>query len=76
MSIGLLPRDAKGTFGREGDIRNRFGKLNDPGKSALRRLCIMPQQLRTSPLFVIDSFPGVGGLDPRGGIFHRRRLRR
>ena len=35
---------------REGDIRNCFSKLNDPGKSALRSLCILPQQLRRSPL--------------------------
>jgi hypothetical protein len=35
----------------EGNIRNCFGKLNDPGKPALRRLGILPQQLRTSPLF-------------------------
>jgi len=34
----------------EGDIRNCFGKLNDPGKPALRRLGILPQQLRASPL--------------------------
>ena len=37
----------------EGDIRNCFGKLNDPGKPALRRLGILPKQLRTSPLFVL-----------------------
>jgi len=37
----------------EGDVRNCFGKLNDPGKPALRRLGILPQQLRTSPLFVV-----------------------
>ncbi len=36
----------------EGDVRNCFGKLNDPGKPAFRRLGILPQQLRTSPLFV------------------------
>ena len=36
----------------EGDIRNCFGKLNDPGKLALRRLGILPQQLRTSSLFL------------------------
>jgi len=35
----------------KGDSRNSFGKLNDPGKSALRRLGILPQQLTTSPLF-------------------------
>jgi hypothetical protein len=35
----------------EGDSRSSFGKLNDPGKSALRGLGILPQQLTTSPLF-------------------------
>ena len=37
--------------GRKRGIRNCFGKLNDPGKQGLRRLGILPQQLRTSPLF-------------------------
>ena len=37
--------------GRNRGIRNCFGKLNDPGKQGLRRLGILPQQLRTSPLF-------------------------
>src|SRR5271157_2101324 len=46
-----LTEEAKGTFGGgEGEIRNRFGELNDPGKPALRRLGILPQHLRTSPL--------------------------
>jgi len=45
----------------EGDIRNCFGKLNDPGKPALRRLGILPQQLRASPLFAFVPFdPGYG----------------
>ncbi len=35
----------------EGDIRNCLGKLNDPGKPALRRLGILPQQIRASPMF-------------------------
>ncbi len=34
-----------------GDIRNSLGKLNDPGKPPLRRLGILPRQLRMSPLF-------------------------
>ncbi len=38
----------------KGDIRNSFGKLNDPGKPPLRRLGILPRQLRMSPL----SAPG------------------
>src|SRR5271157_2395310 len=38
---------------REGDIPNCSGKLHDPVKPALRRLGILPQQLRTSPLFVL-----------------------
>ncbi len=33
------------------DIHNCFSKLNDPGKPALRRLGILPQQLRAFPLF-------------------------
>jgi hypothetical protein len=32
----------------EGDLRNCFGKLNNPGKPAFRRLGILPQQLRTT----------------------------
>jgi hypothetical protein len=36
----------------EGDIHDCFGKLNDAGKPALRRLGILSQQLRTSPLLV------------------------
>src|SRR5208337_5363239 len=32
------------------DIRKSLGRLNDPGKPALRRLGFLPQQLRTSPL--------------------------
>ena len=46
---------------REGDIRNCFGKLNDPGKPALRRLCILPQQLRRSPLFALEMEAHAGG---------------
>src|SRR5271157_4324180 len=30
----------------KGDIRNTFGKLNDPGKPPLPRLGILPRQLR------------------------------
>ncbi len=37
----------------EGDSSNCFGKLNDLGKPPVRRLGILPQQLRTSPMFVI-----------------------
>src|SRR5208337_3924004 len=36
----------------EGDIPNCSGKLHDPFKPGFRRLGILPQQLRTSPLFV------------------------
>ncbi len=54
----------------EGDIRNCLGKLNDPGKPALRRPGILPQQLRTSPLFArAESDPfgtGAFGLERRG----------
>jgi hypothetical protein len=51
-----VPRSARSARPRrrwvgEGDVRNCLGKLNDPGKPALRRLGILPQQLRTSPLF-------------------------
>ena len=43
----------------EGDVRDCFGKSNDPGKPALRRLVVLPQQLRTSPLSA--SAPGHQG---------------
>jgi hypothetical protein len=36
---------------REGDLPKCSGKLTDPGKPAFRRPGILPQQLRTSPLF-------------------------
>jgi hypothetical protein len=39
----------------EGDIRNCFGKLNDPGKPAFRRLGILPQQLGTSRMALRKS---------------------
>ena len=54
----ILGSDAKGTLlialgeRREEDIANCSGKLNDLGKSAFRRLGILPQELRVSPLFV------------------------
>ena len=46
-------------------IANCHGKLNDLGKLAFRRLGILPQELRASPLFVprIKSVPFVR---PRG----------
>src|SRR5208282_5809290 len=34
------------------DICNSLGRLNDPGKPPLRRLGILPRQLRLSPLFL------------------------
>src|SRR5208337_5529143 len=53
----------------KGDICNCFGKLNDPGKPALRRLGILPQQIShhrqsrwyeegplKGPLFEVSSF--------------------
>jgi hypothetical protein len=50
----------------EGDIRNCLGKLNDPGKPALRRPGILPQQLRTSRLSVaIDAAPPSSSVPPR-----------
>jgi len=41
----------EGPWVGKGDIRSCFGKFNDPGKPALRRLGILRQQLGTSPLF-------------------------
>ena len=50
----------------EGDIRNCLGKLNDPGKPALRRPGILPQQLGTSRLSVaIDAAPPSSSVPPR-----------
>ncbi len=46
---------------KSGD-RQEICKLNDPGKPALRRLGILPQQLRTSPLIAPDH-PGEA-IDP------------
>ena len=37
----------------KGEIPNCSGELHDPVKPAFRRLGILPQQLRTSPLFVL-----------------------
>ena len=54
--------------GRKRGIRNCFGKLNDPGKQGLRRLGILPQQLRTYPF--VRPFDHVPHLDIAA---HRRR---
>ena len=49
-----LEAQSRRSFGvGEWDIRNCFGKLNHPGKPAHRRLGILPQQLKTSPLFAL-----------------------
>jgi len=53
----------------EGDIRNCFGKLNDPSKPALRRLSILPQKLRTSPLSAPDPRMGTWVLYQREAEF-------
>jgi len=51
---------SNGTDGvREGDVPNCSGKLHDPGKLAFRRLGILPQQLRTSPLFALYLTPSM-----------------
>ena len=34
---------------REGNIPDCSAKLDDPGKPAFRKLCILPQRLRTFP---------------------------
>src|SRR5208337_3116288 len=51
------------------DIRNSLGRLNDPGKPPLRRLGILPRQLRVSPLFL----PGLPGEVRRGQAGQRLR---
>ncbi len=49
---------------REGDIPKCSGKSHDPGKPAFRRLGILPQQLKTSPLSArMMSLPGLGCKD-------------
>jgi hypothetical protein len=49
VSEARLPDRRRKAMGK-GGIRNCLGKLNDPGKLALRRLGILPQQLTTSSL--------------------------
>jgi len=51
-AIVLSDRIADNARVLEGDIPNCSGKLHDPVKPAFRRLGILPQQLRRSPLFV------------------------
>src|SRR5271157_5456717 len=47
-SHGQTPRRDSQLGAGKGDIRNCLGGLNNRGKPALRRLGILPQQLRTS----------------------------
>ncbi len=62
-----LPRLGRPAAGcREGDIPNCSGKLHDPGKRAFRRIGILPQQLRTSPLFARPLCSPVPFVRPRG----------
>src|SRR5271157_4863049 len=63
--VGLASRFQRVSMVLEGDIPNCSGKLHDPVKPAFRRLGILSQQLRTSPLFarsvenrlIRDSYP-------------------
>ena len=65
LSCINVPEMGVGKGVGKGDIRNCFGKLNDPGKPALRRLGILRQQLGTSPLFAPMASPLFAPMEHR-----------